>query len=130
MNTTVTPTLYNTTVANILTVVTVLFIAAVLAGIKLPLISGYRAALIGLLVIGMALCMQGGIGKVAAVNDWAHPLSILGYLLGALILVVVAAGLFGKSLPLVSGERSAFIAAATLMAAKFLFTSVHQFLLK
>ena len=42
-----------------------------------------------LVLIGMAICAQGGIGRVAALGVWSHPLSILGYLLGGLILLIV-----------------------------------------
>lgn len=64
------------------------------AGKALPLISGPRAALIAMLVIGMAACM-GGIGQVGASGRWASPLAILGYLLGAAILVIIIAAFTG-----------------------------------
>ena len=116
---------YNPAADNLLGILTLLLVAAVLAGLKLPLISSYRTALVALLVIGMATCMAGGIGRVAAVNAWAHPLSILGYIVGGLILVIAAAALMGKPLPLISGDRAAFIAIAVLIASKWVLSQIH-----
>ncbi len=100
---------------------------AVAANVKLPFLTSYRAGMIFLLVAGMAACTT-GIGRVAAVNGWAHPISILGYLIGALILVIGLASLFGKPLPIISGERSALIAVLALMAGKWLLTQLHPLL--
>lgn len=90
-----------------------------LAGKTLPLIAGPRAALIALLVIGMAACM-GGIGQVGASGRWTSPLAIVGYLLGAATLAVFIAALAGWKLPLVQNETQAVAAVAALMAVKFL----------
>ncbi len=101
--------------------------AAVIVGVKLPLLSTYKAGLIFLLIAGMAVCAP-GIGRVAAVNGWAHPVSILGYLVGALILVIIAAGLMSKPLPMITDSRSALIAATSLVGVKMLLTLVHPLL--
>ncbi|HEX6306434.1 MAG TPA: hypothetical protein VFZ76_19700 [Anaerolineales bacterium] len=98
---------------------------AVLSGRKVPLISGERAALIVLVVIGMAMCTN-GIGRVAASGAWTHPLSILGYLLGALILVVAGAAILGRPLPLVPGVHQAIIAVSVLGVLKLVFSIVHR----
>lgn len=90
-----------------------------LAGKTLPLISSPRAALIALLVIGMAACM-GGIGQVGASGRWASPLAMTGYLLGAAILVVFIAAFAGWKLPYVQSETQAVAAVAILMVIKFL----------
>lgn len=78
-----------------------------------------------LTIVGMALC-TGGIGQVAARGDWAHPLSIVGYVVGALILVIVGAALFGINLPLIDSTRAAMIAVIVLMIAKFALTQLHR----
>ena len=93
-------------------------IYATLMGKSLPLVSSPRGALIALLIVGMATCM-GGIGQVAASGRWASPLAIVGYLLGAAILVVIASPFTGWKLPLVQGETQAVAAVGILMAAKF-----------
>ncbi len=104
-----------------------LIVSAALAGKTLPLISGPKAALLALLVVGMAMC-SGGIGQVGASGRWASPLAITGYILGALLLVVIAAGLFGWKLPLVQDERQAVAAVAGLMAVKFVLGTAGYFL--
>jgi len=102
---------------------------AVLTGRKFPLISSDKAALIALLVIGGAMCTTGGIGRVAAAGAWWHPLSILGHLAGAAILVVAIAGLTGIRLPWINDARQAFIAMTALSTFKILLTAFHRFIL-
>ena len=74
--------------------------------------------------VGMAMCTA-GIGRVAAANRWADPLSIVGYILGALALVIVVAGLFGWNLPLITTEWQAIVAVLLLIIAKIALTSLH-----
>ncbi len=97
------------------------------AGSSLPLISGPRAALWGLLILGVVAC-SGGIGQVGASNRWTSPLAILGYLLGITILVVLVAGLSGRQLPLVQTQTQAVTAMAALMGAKLVIGAVGYFL--
>ncbi|MFM8320231.1 MAG: hypothetical protein ACKOC5_04875 [Chloroflexota bacterium] len=91
---------------------------AVLAGKTLPLISNPRLALVILLVSGMAMCTS-GIGRVAASGRWTSPLAILGYLLGAVILLVIAAAFAGFRLPGIHSPAQAVGAVALLIAVKF-----------
>lgn len=97
-----------------------------LSGKQVPLVGSPRAALIALLIVGMAMC-TGGIGQVGVSGHWASPLAILGYVLGAVILVVIAAGLFGWTLPLISGDKDAVLATAVLIAIKYLIGTVSYF---
>ncbi len=92
---------------------------ATLAGKTLPMISGPRAALIAVLVMGMVACL-GGIGQVGASGRWLSPLAMAGYLLGAAILVVVLSVFAGWKLPWIQSETQAVAAVGILMAAKFL----------
>ncbi len=62
----------------ILGIVAALLVFAVLTGRKVPLLSSDRAVLLALVVIGMAICSQGGIGRVAASRAWLHPLPLGG----------------------------------------------------
>jgi hypothetical protein len=71
-----------------------------------------------LIFFSLEICAQGGIGRVAAQNAWAHPLSILGYVLGGLILLVTAAVCMGWKLPFIQDDRQALIAIAILAVAK------------
>jgi hypothetical protein len=104
-----------------------LLVLAALTGKTVPFISSDRVALIVLVVLGMAMCAR-GIGRVAALGAWVHPLSILGYLVGVLILVIAAALLAGKPLPFISTTRHAILAVALLSAAKLAFSALHRFL--
>ena len=72
-------------------ILALLFVAVVFVGVtgkKVPLLSNVRLDIILLVVIGMAICSQGGIGRVAASGQWSNPFSIIGYVLGGLILLV------------------------------------------
>ena len=104
----------------------VLFIG--LTGKKVPLLSNLRVDIILLVVLGMAICTLGGIGRVAAQNTWAHPLSILGYLLGTIIILVTLATFAGWKLPLIQGDRQALIAIAILIGAKIVDSVIHYLL--
>lgn len=109
----------------------ILLVAAAVAfalGVRLPLITSSRAALIVLLVAGLISCTIGGIGQVSAANAWAHPISIVGYVLGALLLVVGAAYLLGRPLPLISGDRAYLFAFSGILLAKIILTQLHPLL--
>jgi hypothetical protein len=111
-----------------------LFLGLLIAGIvfasqvgrSLPLIATPRASLIALLVVGMAMCM-GGIGQVGASGRWASPLAIVGYLLGAAILIIIVAGLAGWKLPLITDEKQAVASVGILIAVKFVIGTVGYF---
>ncbi len=92
---------------------------ATLTGKQLPLISSPRSALIAILIIGLAACAP-GIGQVSMSGRWTSPLAILGYLLGAAILVVIVSALAGWKLPYITGETQALTATAVMLAAKYL----------
>ena len=106
----------------------ILLVAAAAAfafGVRLPMVTSYRAIIIVLLVVGMVICPIGGIGRVSAANAWAHPVSILGYLLGVLILVIAGAFLLGRPLPLISGERTYVLVISGLALLKIVLTQLH-----
>jgi hypothetical protein len=97
-------------------------------GKKVPLLSSVRVDIVLLVLLGMAICMQGGIGRVAALGAWAHPLSILGYVLGGAILVITLAVFAGWKLPLIHTEQQALLAIALLAGAKVLDSVLHYLL--
>ena len=99
-----------------------------LRGSVLPLLSNLKVNLAILLVLGMAICAQGGIGRVAAAGQWAHPLAILAYILGAAILVLAAAVFFNIKLPLITSQQQAFIIIVLLMGAKVVDSVSHSLL--
>ena len=128
MNTNATVNTFPAFAAHLLGILLVVAAVALALGVKLPLITSYRTAIILLLVAGLVICPMGGIGRVAAANAWAHPVSILGYLLAAVILVVGGAYLLGKPLPLLSGDRAYVLTISGLLLAKILLTQLHPLL--
>ena len=97
-----------------------------LRGGVLPLLSNLKVNLAILLVLGMAICAQGGIGRVAAAGQWAHPLAILAYILGAAILILAAAVFFNIKLPLITSHQQAFVIIVLLMGAKVVDSVSHS----
>ena len=83
----------------ILAALAAVIVFVTLQGSALPVFSNLKVNLAILLVLGMAICAQGGIGRVAAAGQWAHPLSILAYFIGAAILILAAAVFFNVKLP-------------------------------
>lgn len=101
----------------------VLFIGA--TGKKVPVLSNVRVDIVLLVIIGMAMCTQGGIGRVAATGQWSHPLAIVGYILGASILLIATAAFVGWKLPFIQNEQQALLAIAILTGLKVLNAVTH-----
>ncbi len=97
-------------------------------GTTLPLLSNPKISLAIVLLLGMAICAQGGIGRVAAAGQWAHPLAITGYLLGAAILFLSAAIFLNIDLPFIASPQQALIVIFALMASKVFISVVHYLL--
>ena len=95
---------------------------------KIPVLSSVRVDIVLLVVIGMAICQQGGIGRVAASGQWAHPLAIIGYILGGLILFITLAVFVGWELPLIANDQQALLAIAVLASLKVLNAVTHYLL--
>ena len=110
-------------------ILAVLLVFMVLTGRKVPLLSSDRAALLGLVVIGMAICSQAGIGKVSASGEWLHPFAFMGYILGAAIIVIGMATLFGKIIPPLTSYHQSFIVVAGIAAVKLVLTTIHRLFL-
>jgi len=116
--------------------VTILLLALLFAAVafvgatgkKVPLLSNVRLDIILLVLIGMTICSQGGIGRVAASGQWSHPLSILGYLLGGLILLVALSVFTGWKLPYIRTDQQALLAIAILASLKVVTAFAHSFL--
>lgn len=102
---------------------------AVLTERKVPLLTTDRAALLALVVIGMIMCTRGGISRVAAARAWLHPFTIIGYLLGADILVIGIAALVGTNIPPLTSYYQSFVVVAVVAAIKVVLTTVHRLFL-
>ena len=104
----------------------VVFIGA--TGKKVPLLTNIRLDIILLVLLGMAICTQGGIGRVAATGQWSHPLAIVGYVLGGLILLITLAVFAGWKLPFIQTDQQALVAIAILASLKILNAVTHYVL--
>jgi hypothetical protein len=97
-------------------------------GKKVPLFSNVRVDIILLVIIGMTICTQGGIGRVAATGQWTHPLSIIGYILGGLILFITLAVFVGWKLPYIQNDQQAILTIAILASLKVVNAVTHYLL--
>ncbi len=118
------PSVLNPTVFALLFLFAAVTVIAI-SGRRVPLLSNLKLDLVLLVVIGMAICMS-GIGRVAGMNQWTHPLSILGILLGVLILVVTVSAFFGWKLPLIQNDTQSLITIALLVVLKIANSVVHS----
>ena len=107
--------------AALVVVVTVL----ALRGNSLPLLANPKVSVAVVLVLGFAMCAQGGLGYVGAAGQWTHPLAIVGAILGAAILVVAGAAFLGFKLPLIPGPAQGLIAMVALIGAKVVNSLAH-----
>ena len=109
----------------------ILFAAVTFIGVtgkRVPLLSNVRVDIILLVIIGMTICTQGGIGRVAATGQWTHPLSIIGYILGGLILLITLAVFVGWKLPFIANDQQALLAIAILAGLKVVNAVTHYLL--
>jgi hypothetical protein len=97
-------------------------------GKKVPLLSSIRLDIILLVIIGMTMCTQGGIGRVAETGEWSHPLAIVGYILGGLILLITLAVFVGWKLPYIHTDQQALLAIAVLIRLKVVNAVTHYLL--
>lgn len=97
-------------------------------GKKVPLLSNIRVDIILLVIIGITICTQGGIGRIAATGQWIHPLSIIGYILGGLILLITLAVFVGWKLPYIQNDQQALLAIAILAGLKIVNALTHYLL--
>lgn len=97
-------------------------------GKKVPLLSNVRVDIVLLVIIGMAICTQGGIGRIAVTGLWSHPLSIIGYILGGLILFIALAVFVGWRLPFIANDQQALLAIAILAGLKVVNAVTHYLL--
>ena len=123
MKTTSIPSPINSNVIILALLIGVVVFVAV-TGKKVPVISNTRVAMGVILLLGMSMCTS-GIGRVAAIQQWAHPLAILGYLLGALILAVGLGIVFGMKPPYIQSDVQAIIIVTILLGAKIANTVIH-----
>lgn len=94
-------------------------------GREVPVLSNIHVDILLLVAIGMAICTQNGIGRVAATGQWVHPLAIVNYALGGMILLVTVAVFTGWKLPLIQDDQQALVAMAILAGLKIVSAVTH-----
>jgi hypothetical protein len=97
-------------------------------GKKVPLLSNIRLDIVLLVIIGMTICTQGGIGRIAATGQWSHPQAIIGYLLGGLILLITLFVFAGWKLPYIQNDQQALLVIAILAGLKVVNAVTHYLL--
>ena len=106
--------------------VAVVFIGA--TGKKVPLLSNIRLDILLVVLLGMSICRQAGIGRIAATGQWSHPLAIVGYILGGAILLITLSVFVGWNLPFIQTDQQALIAIAILASLKIVNAVTHYLL--
>jgi EamA domain-containing membrane protein RarD len=96
--------------------VTSLIVYAGLCGKQVWFVNGPRSAAITLGAVGMAFCTI-SVGRFITAAP-AHPLSILGYLIGAAALLTFLGQVFQWKLPIVTDPAKALWVIAVCIAAK------------
>jgi hypothetical protein len=76
-----------------------------------------RLALIGITLVGMAMCTA-GVGKIAELGQWASSTGVAGSTLGVAVLAIVGARISGRPLPGIVDDRAAIVAVAGVAAIK------------
>jgi hypothetical protein len=117
MNTAVVQTKKNNGLIALLGFTAALLVVGVLTHANATIGIGDRLAFFALVVIGMTMCSLGGITQAVA-HGWWHPLSIVGYIIGTLALLLAAAVWFNIPVPMIATERDALIALAVMMLVK------------
>jgi hypothetical protein len=97
-------------------------------GKRVPLLSNIRVDILLLVLLGMSICTQAGIGRIAATGQWTHPLAIVGYVLGGAILIIAASVFVGWKLPFIQNDRQALVAIAVLAGLKIVNAVAHYLL--
>lgn len=87
-------------------------------GTKLPLIANTRSAVIVLTITGFAMCSLGAIGAFIAKAP-LHPLTIAGYVFGALALLAGVVQVFKLGVPYIQDPRNALIVITAAIIIKF-----------
>jgi len=108
-------------------IIAAVIVFAALKGFPLPWIDTPRTSLIALLVVGLTMCVLGGLGQIGSNGRWDTPLAITGILLGCVILVIIVSALAGWKLPLIAGEIQAISALAVLLGVKFVLGTASYF---
>lgn len=88
-----------------------------LSGNKFLFITDTRSAAITLVSIGFLMCSTGALSQFITKAP-AHPLTILGYLIGTVLLVILLTQIFNWNIPFIKDSQNALITIAILILVK------------
>lgn len=117
MNTTSTELQQKNSTIAVLGVAAALLVVGVLANVSQSIGIGDRVAFWVLFAVGLTMCAMGPLGHGASYGWW-NIRHIVGYILGAIILLLGAAVLFNVAVPGIASDRTAMMALAGLMVVK------------
>jgi hypothetical protein len=106
--------------------VTGLIVYAGLSGKQIWFVNGPRSAAITLGAVGMAFCTI-SVGRFITAAP-VHPLTVLGYLIGAVALISFLAQVFQWKLPVVADPTAALWVIAVCIAAKTIIGRLYPIL--
>jgi hypothetical protein len=104
----------NPLLANALGVMIAALVAAALTSTPVPLLGSDSAVYLAVLVLGMAMCALGGVGRAPTKYGWAHPVTLFGIVVGTVMLLLAAGVLSGQV-----AARVGLSAFAVLLAMKW-----------
>jgi hypothetical protein len=108
-----------------LAVLAAIIVIAVLTSVNERLGVSDILAFWALFLVGVFLCGAGPSGQ-GATYGWWNPLHIIGYVIGAVLLLLAVAIMFGLTVPGISSVQSATMVVAALMVVKGVVAMFYQ----
>ena len=93
-------------------------VGAHLAGLSVPSVADDRTAFVVLAVVGMVMCGF-GIQTIIHSTGLLSPASLIGAIIGLLILITFVAALLGRPMPVLADYREGFVALAVAILIKW-----------
>jgi hypothetical protein len=84
-----------------------------------------RAAFLVLFILGFALCTVGGMNQ-APIHGWWHPVSLVGYTLGVVALMLGGSVLFRLRVAPFSNDRAALLGLLTIIVLKIVLAGLYR----
>ncbi len=101
-------------------------VLAVAGEFALPIANDARSAIIVLAVLGLVMCLTGGIPMMLRNRHNITIEVMIGMILGVVALLVLGCRLFGFHLPLIESDQAAFNALALLIIVKVVLAALPE----
>lgn len=88
-----------------------------LSGQKILFINSPKTALITLAIVGFIMCSTGALAPFIT-NAPSHPLTLMGYTLGIVALIIALNQIFNWGIPLINDPKNALIVLSILIVVK------------